>query len=273
MNVKKLETVLSLINESQLELSSKLKALTASPNQNQLWPRTMRNEFTRLNELADNMNVYVKDLNKEVHFIMMSRRKQSRKRQLSVEKSDNENVKLKMKRAVSPIQAISMSQEETNQDDLQNRIPKFHDLKTLFITWYKDRLYDADINDTETRSEFRKLSKTIAYLKRFLPDNTAIELPNENDIDSFQLWQQKIDELGDTAQRSAMKFIKDYYDNQDDTKMKLGRSALNKASVWNNYKRLHSIPLHVFPKPSNVFDHITPINPFTYIDIEAFRKH
>lgn len=147
-------------------------------------------------------------------------------------------------------------EEKTNNISNINQILKPSNMRSLFFIWYGDnKIFKYEPKNADERSNLKKLSKMICYMKRFLPDNTNL---NEN------MSIGTVVRLGDLTETKLMDFIRK--NNKDGTKLS------KKAVIWNNLKRLESITLKEFPVPRNVIDSVTPKSPQYFNDICNFKE-
>ena len=145
---------------------------------------------------------------------------------------------------------------KTHKTSNINQILKPSNMKSLFFMWYGDKkLLKYETRNADERSNLKKLSKMICYMKRFLPDNTNL---NEN------MTTGTVVQLGDMTESRVMEFLR--------KKSRDCSSFLKKAVIWNNLKRLETIASSEFPVPINIVDSVTPKSSQYYDDICNFKE-
>jgi hypothetical protein len=106
------------------------------------------------------------------------------------------------------------------------KIPVINDIRTLFVSWYKNKLFDFTPTNKNDKSVLKKISKMLTYTKRFLPDGTNIPLPpNEDDVEAHRQYHHVSGNLGKNVQTEIMKFLKEYSNNND---LRISKSTFNK---------------------------------------------
>jgi hypothetical protein len=131
-------------------------------------------------------------------------------------------------------------------------------------------LFDFIPTNKNDKSVLKKISKMLAYTKRFLPEGTNIPLPpNEDDVEAHRQYHHVIGNLGKNVQTEIMKFLKEYSNIND---LRISKCVLDKGKMWSTFNKFEKIPMSAFPNSNNIIDNITPRTPLTFTDISNFRK-
>jgi hypothetical protein len=159
-------------------------------------------------------------------------------------------------------------------------------LGSLFYQWYTRDLHRCEITPaTKERETMMRFALTIAYLKRFLPENAHIPpkpaLTNTLSS-SYSSWTDRIRSYGDLAEKAAISFLKQenirvHWDsNQRSTNATgLKRKVREIGGKFHGcLKKMRDVPTELFPAPENVLDDATTSGDYLidFADIRPVKK-
>ena len=144
---------------------------------------------------------------------------------------------------------------------LNERTMKSQTLSTVYFDWFmNERFKTVPEPNTPQKAVFTKIWKTIAHLKRFLP-NGHTQHPKPTVTTDLALWNQNLGSSSRIVQTEAMAFL-----NSRGNQVKRRRIE---PLFFANYKRFMAIDPDCYPSPLNITDLATPAE--YQQDISAFR--
>ncbi len=159
-------------------------------------------------------------------------------------------------------------------------------LGSLFYQWYTRDLHRCEISPaTKEREIMMRFALTIAYLKRFLPENAHIppKPPLTNTLSSsYSSWTDRIRSYGDLAEKAAISFLKQenirvHWDSNQRSTNSTGvkRKVREIGGKFHGcLKKMRDVPTELFPAPENVLDDATTSGDYLidFADIRPVKK-